>query len=248
MDIKIIETVTISRNKYVLCICPKCGSEWLVRHRDIVSGKSKTCGCANKKYIDRNKHKFGNEIFNRWTGIKQRVSHCPEYVKKGIDLCAEWYDFKSFYDWAIIGFDPLLEIDRMNNKLGYCPENCRWVTRLENLRNRDKQTINEEQAFNIKIDCLNGIDKKTISKKYNCSWAIVHSIYINKAWKDICGCAEMYWMETTGNTELPIIIIKKRGYSGNKKPFRKYSAMNRRIEYQKYAKTPKILVNEIVCG
>ena len=142
MKPEIIEVVGIIPRKGVTvkCICPVCRNEFITLRTYINTGTTTTCGCKRriKKLADT--LKYGNEIYGRWVAMRRRIKHEPTYVEKGITLCSEWLDFKTFYDWAIEEFRPDLEIDRKDNKLGYSPENCNWVTRLENLRNRDKQT------------------------------------------------------------------------------------------------------------
>lgn len=58
------------------------------------------------------------------------------YGGRGITVCEAWLDFKTFYDWAITRWAPTLTIERVDNSLGYSPENCTFVTREENLENR----------------------------------------------------------------------------------------------------------------
>ena len=54
------------------------------------------------------------------------------------EVCDEWKDFQSFYDWSMSsGYDDALTIDRINNAAMYSPENCEWVTLQENIRRRD---------------------------------------------------------------------------------------------------------------
>lgn len=73
-----------------------------------------------------------------------RRCHCEhadtyaDYGAKGVAVCMEWRkDASAFVDWSLShGYGPNLQIDRIKNHLGYSPENCRWVTRRENTRNR----------------------------------------------------------------------------------------------------------------
>lgn len=60
------------------------------------------------------------------------------YGGRGIKLCDEWeHNFQAFYDWAIShGYSSDLTIERKDVNKGYCPENCCWITREEQARNK----------------------------------------------------------------------------------------------------------------
>jgi hypothetical protein len=82
-------------------------------------------------------------IRQSWFRIKKRCHNpkstsYPSYGAKGINVCQYWrYDFKAFYDWAIShGYRCDRTIDRIHNDIGYCPNNCRWVSAEENQRYR----------------------------------------------------------------------------------------------------------------
>lgn len=81
-------------------------------------------------------------IYHAWKAMKQRTQNpkCPAYHNyggRGITLCDEWQEFEPFCEWSIKhGWKKGLEIDRIDNDKGYYPENCRWVTRQENVNNR----------------------------------------------------------------------------------------------------------------
>jgi hypothetical protein len=60
------------------------------------------------------------------------------YGGRGISVCDEWdKSFEAFRDWAKThGYTDELTIDRIDCNGNYTPENCRFVTRAENNRNR----------------------------------------------------------------------------------------------------------------
>jgi hypothetical protein len=61
-----------------------------------------------------------------------------DYFDRGIQVCAEWAgNPKAFVDWGENHrYEKGLQIDRINNDLGYSPDNCRFVTPLENSHNQ----------------------------------------------------------------------------------------------------------------
>lgn len=67
-----------------------------------------------------------------------RYAH--RYFNRGIRVLKCWAkgQWDAFADWAIAnGFNSTLELDRINNDGPYAPYNCRFVSHLENSRNRD---------------------------------------------------------------------------------------------------------------
>ena len=82
-------------------------------------------------------------LHNRWKAMfaRSRGQSTDKvkkyYLEKGIDVCPEWYDYKNFRTWALAhGFKQELTLDRIDGKLGYYPENCRWVPLADNIRNK----------------------------------------------------------------------------------------------------------------
>ena len=60
------------------------------------------------------------------------------YGGRGITVCEEWRtNHKSFVLWSLKnGYYSSLQIDRIDGNKEYSPDNCRWVTRTENMNNR----------------------------------------------------------------------------------------------------------------
>ena len=64
-------------------------------------------------------------------------------------VCDEWLDFTNFYRWAVAnGYRRELQIDRIDNTRGYSPDNCRWVTRSAQSRNR--RMTDKRRAANLR--------------------------------------------------------------------------------------------------
>lgn len=78
-----------------------------------------------------------------WRGMRRRCQeeNHPSYYRyggRGITVCDRWLrSFKEFK--KDMGERPEgMELDRIDNDGNYCPENCRWVTHAENMKNTSK--------------------------------------------------------------------------------------------------------------
>jgi hypothetical protein len=92
--------------------------------------------------IKNTKHgmKYSSE-YHIWNGIKNRCLNSKSkdysrYGAKGITMCKEWANsFEQFY--KDMGNRPEgLSIERIDNKKGYSPENCKWADRSTQQRNK----------------------------------------------------------------------------------------------------------------
>lgn len=93
-------------------------------------------------------------LYWAWKAMKQRCQNpkCAAYYnygQRGIAVCSEWQAFEPFLEWALDnGYEKGLDLDRIDNNGNYTPDNCRWITRRENLNNRRKTayiTVNGER-------------------------------------------------------------------------------------------------------
>lgn len=118
-----------------------------------------------------------HRLYKIWIGLRKRCNN-PKYQRyydygaKGILVCEEWNsNFMSFYNWSLNnGYKDNLSIDRINNNLGYSPDNCRWAT--QEIQSRNTRRIREnnssgyrgvsfKKAIN-KFQCRINVDKKQI--------------------------------------------------------------------------------------
>jgi hypothetical protein len=91
-------------------------------------------------------HRVWCEIHRRCNDPKRERYN--RYGGRGIKVCDEWKtDFEPFCKWALSnGYREGLQIDRINNDGDYEPTNCRFVTRLQNCRNRPQFKRTEDAS------------------------------------------------------------------------------------------------------
>lgn len=86
---------------------------------------------------------YKTKLYNIWRGMKNRCHGAKTiqphlYKDKGITVCLSWQKWGRFKKWALKnGYFEGLQIDRIDNSLGYFPSNCRFVTPEQNANNRD---------------------------------------------------------------------------------------------------------------
>ena len=94
-------------------------------------------------------------LYRRWSSMINRCKpgrFSKVYYNKGIRVCDEWMCYDNFKKWALEnGFDNSLELDRVNNERGYSPNNCRFVTKLENNSNRSNTVYINYKGENVSL-------------------------------------------------------------------------------------------------
>ena len=126
------------RNSRLMAKCRcKCGTDTDQRLDDIQKGLVKSCGCRRHHGQSKTRlYYVYKDMINRCSG-KYKYLYLKRYAGRGIRVCKEWQeDPMSFIRWAKEnGYKDGLQLDRRDNDKGYSPENCRFVTRTENMRN-----------------------------------------------------------------------------------------------------------------
>ena len=156
-----------------------CGKIYEAVSAPVVKGTVVSCGCYNRERMaERNmRHGFAHrdhkeKLYEIWSSMKARCQRKTDlnyrhYGGRGITVCDEWQDYAPFRAWAMAnGYQQGLTLDRIDNNSGYSPENCRWVTMLEQMRNTRRNRFIEYDG-----------ERKTIS-----AWAADAGIKYGTLW------------------------------------------------------------------
>lgn len=148
-----------------VCRCRNCGSEVMVPSRQLKD-------IANSP---------GNPLYGTWFQMIERCEN-PHHItykyygEKGIRVCERWK--KSFTNFVIdVGPKPSSRhsIDRIDGEGDYVPENCRWATQKQQMRNRSDNIMIE---YHGKTQCLAdwaielSILYGTLNSRYHAGWSV----------------------------------------------------------------------------
>ena len=175
---------------YYKCKC-SCGEIVSVRQDHLVRGETTSCkkcgwvktGLSRKKYFN-GEHE--SRLYRIWRNIHTRCNtptsiSYPNYGGRGITVCPEWSDYRTFEKWAFeAGYADDLTIDRIDNNGNYEPSNCRWATVKEQALNRRS---NAYITYNGVTKHISEWDKDIGAKKsgrvrarLNAGWSIERAV------------------------------------------------------------------------
>lgn len=139
---------SVPKNKKYYTRCINCGKIKVMLGGNIRRIKKENGGCEcipfERKGVFKQTHGLsGTSEFKIWTGMLSRCYndkhvHYHNYGGRGIDVCDKWRNGpEDFIGWLREnGWKKGLTIDRKDNDRGYCPDNCRIATKIENANNR----------------------------------------------------------------------------------------------------------------
>lgn len=165
------------------CKCD-CGNVKVVYAYNLANGHTASCGCLTRESLHAiaSTHCMsGSRLYRIWCNLKdrcQRENHdrYADYGGRGVSVCEEWQTFEPFYEWAMAnGYRDDLSLDRRDNDGGYCPENCRWATKVEQANNtRANRMIScfGETHTLAEWGRICGIQADTIAYRIKLGWSV----------------------------------------------------------------------------
>lgn len=124
------------------CLCD-CGNKTTVSGRNIINGRTKSCGCLQKQIVRKLLTKHGYRASVEYSAWRNMITRCynknvksyKNYGAKGITVCDRWKDsFEAFFE--DIGKKPVSEwvLKRKDSIGNYQLDNCYWGPRDEEIK------------------------------------------------------------------------------------------------------------------
>lgn len=124
----------------------------------------------------------GHPVYAVWNVMRQRCQNprnkqFGDYGGRGITIIERWNSFDNF--WQDMGptYQPGLTIDRINNDGPYRPDNCRWVSRTTQARNRrSSRSIETPKGTMLLCEAadLSGIQYSTLLWRIRLGWPVAN--------------------------------------------------------------------------
>jgi hypothetical protein len=162
-----------------LCECD-CGNRSIVDGPSLRSENTHSCGCTKVVHgLSRTPE------YHVWRQMLRRCSNprsaqYKDYGGRGIAVCPRWDSFEAFLSDMSRRPSPHHSLDRIDVDGGYCPENCRWATRIEQNNNARSNIILTFQGKTMNLAQWarsTGIDEWTLrSRLGRLGWSIERSL------------------------------------------------------------------------
>ena len=126
----------------------------------------------------------GTLTYARWKSMMQRcytesASNYKHYGANGITVCERWHDFSAFR--ADMGKCPGKEftLDRIENNIGYQPDNCQWSTMAQQNRNRSYcvELVHEGRTMILRDWAAEiGMSPNALAQRLYLGWSIERAL------------------------------------------------------------------------
>lgn len=146
-------------------------------------------------YAKRKPTKRKATIYHAWEAMKARCLNpkhpsFPLYGARGISVCDRWMMFDQFLLDMGATHKPGLWLERINNDLGYSPENCTWATPKDQSNNKRtprgeshwRSALTESQVISLFQEVESGNTQASVARKYQVSAMCVNDIVHGRRW------------------------------------------------------------------
>ena len=158
-----------SNLRWVEVLCD-CGKTTVKQVNNVTNGSIKCCG---KKCVYSGSWRHGlsiDPLYHSWHRMHERCKPSnrrhARYFDRGIRVCERWGNLDNFREDMSSTWKPGLQLDRIDNDKGYSPENCRWVTAIDNIRNSSSRRVSIAALDLARMQ----VNQSTFRYRLRCGW------------------------------------------------------------------------------
>lgn len=143
-------------------------------------------GCTCGRHSHRESWAAGRSPeYSAWVNLRYRCNNpgAPAYANyggRGVKVCERWDSFENFLVDMGRRPSPRHSIDRRDNDGDYTPENCRWATATEQLRNRRNIKLTQRDADAIRS--RTGVTRRALAEEYGVSPSAIGRVQLGESW------------------------------------------------------------------
>jgi hypothetical protein len=157
-----------------------CGTEKAIQLDNLA--RTRSCGCIKREMLAaKATHRMSKSPEYRvWAHMIDRCTRVARedfarYGARGITVCTRWLDaFEHFLADMGPRPTPKHSIDRIDNALGYTPENCRWATAKTQRINQRRQVLHTHNGITGTL--------KDLAHYAGLSYSAVHQRVAKQRW------------------------------------------------------------------
>lgn len=158
------------------CVCV-CGKTVIVRGATLNAGKTSACASCATSAGNITHGQTGTPLYLRWRAMHSRCANLnePNYGGRGIKVCVEWRRFEVFAADMGPTFSSELELDRIDSDGNYTANNCRWIPRRAQQRNKRVNHVVTWRGQSMTVQDWSealGIKPSTIIHRLRRGWAL----------------------------------------------------------------------------
>lgn len=173
------------KNGHAVCRCACLCGAWVdAIAGNLSSGNTRSCGCL--KTAIHTKHGMSGDTagaYNSWVHMRSRChsksnGRYGRYGGRGLNICTRWSSFSAFL--ADMGPRPAgMSLGRIDNDGNYEPDNCRWETSTEQMRNTSRVRLDATKVAEIRAS---GESYGTLAARFSVDKRTISNVKLFKSW------------------------------------------------------------------